>query len=188
MVTVDGVSYELPAPFFVIATQNPADFHGTYPLPEAQLDRFLMRLTMGYPTVEDEKLILDIHAAGNPLQELSAVAHAEDILKCQSLIRHLHVSDRIRDYIVTLVDATRHHSAFLYGCSPRASLALLRAAQASAALDGRNYVLPRDIRDLALPVLAHRLPLRLQARGECSSSSQALQAILDQHPVEKWEG
>ncbi len=186
-VTVDGRTQALQKPFFVIATQNPVDFHGTYPLPEAQLDRFLMRLRMGYPEKDVEQQILASQVAGHPITDIGHVVTATDVLQCQALVRTVHVSDPVKDYIVTIVKATREHSAFAYGCSPRASLGLMRAGQSMAAIKGREYVLPLDIRDLARPVLAHRLPLKMQARAEWENTEQVIGEILDRHPVEKWE-
>jgi len=186
-VTVDGHSHVLQKPFFVIATQNPVDFHGTYPLPEAQLDRFQMRLRVGYPSNEVECAILDRQMARHPINDISYVIQASDILQCQALVRTVHVSDPVKDYIVTLVESTRHHPAFNFGASPRASLALMRTSQAKAACQGRDYVLPRDVRDLAVAVLSHRLPLKLQARAEWESSEQVVESILGQHPIERWE-
>ncbi|MBQ6474163.1 MAG: AAA family ATPase, partial [Victivallales bacterium] len=188
MVTVDGNPYVLRKPFFVIATQNPVDFHGTYPLPEAQLDRFLMRLNMGYPSQEDEKSILLNQVAVNPLNEIQPVADGNDLLRCQALVRSVHVSAPVTDYITTIVEETRHHPALLYGCSPRASLALMRASQTLAAINGRDHVLPRDVRDLATSVLAHRLPLRLQARSEWQGNTSVIDSILESLPLSRWEG
>lgn len=186
-VTIDGRSYILHKPFFVIATQNPVDYHGTYPLPEAQLDRFLMRLTMGYPSPDTEKRILESHVEGNPLTSLAPVLEASDLLHCQALVRTVYVSEQFRDYLVTLINKTRNHPAFAFGCSPRATLALLRASQTLAAMSGRDHVMPRDARNLAVHVLAHRMPLRLQARSEWASSAKALEDILSQMPMSKWE-
>ncbi|MBR4220989.1 MAG: MoxR family ATPase, partial [Victivallales bacterium] len=187
MITVDGYPHVLQKPFFVIATQNPVDFHGTYPLPEAQLDRFLMRLSMGYPEHKDELVILESQAESNPLNGITAVASSNDILRCQSLIRKVHVSKQVRDYIVTIIDETRKHPALLYGCSTRAALALMRASQSLAAISGRDHVLPRDVRDLARYVLAHRTPLRLQARSEWSDAGKVIDAILESLPISRWE-
>ncbi len=186
-VTVDGRVHVLRKPFFVIATQNPIEFHGTYPLPEAQLDRFLMRLSVGYPAMDIEKEILQSQMTGHPLNAISYVATATEILQCQALVRTVHVSDLVKDYIVTVVDATRRHPAFTYGCSPRAALALMHVSQAQAASQGRDYVLPRDARDLAVNVLSHRLPLRLQARSEWESASAVVESILAELPIAKWE-
>lgn len=186
-ITVDGVAHLLRKPFFVIATQNPIDFHGTYPLPEAQLDRFLMKISMGCPSFEVEKEILSNQMLSDPLNAIEQVADGNDILHCQALVRNIHVSEQVKDYIVTVINETRKHPAFNYGCSPRASLALLRASQCQAAVRERDYVIPRDVRDLAIDVLAHRLPLKLQARGEWQSSNQVVQSIISSLPMEKWE-
>lgn len=187
VVTVDGLSHILRKPFFVIATQNPVDFHGTYPLPEAQLDRFLMRLSMGCPDPEVEKAILAAQMTSDPINAISQVADGNDILHCQALARNIHVSEPVQDYIVTLIAETRRHPAFNYGCSPRASLALLRASQCQAAIRGRDHVLPRDVRDLAIDVLAHRLPLKMQARAEWHSAVDVLKSITANLGLEKWE-
>lgn len=187
MVTVDGRSHALRKPFFVIATQNPVEFHGTYPLPEAQLDRFLMRLRMGYPDTAVEQDILSSQVSSHPINSIRHVVNATDILRCQALARSVHVSDAVKDYIVTLVGATRQHPALNYGASPRAALALMHTGQSLAAAEGRDYVLPRDVRDLAVDVLSHRLPLKMQARAEFGGAEQVVRAILDQYPVERWE-
>ncbi|MBP5640544.1 MAG: AAA family ATPase [Victivallales bacterium] len=186
-VTVDGSSHILRKPFFVIATQNPVDSHGTYPLPEAQLDRFLMKLSMGYPAPDAEKSILATMANSNPLNSLTGIIKASDLLHCQALVQSVYVSEAFRDYVVTIVNETRHHEALAYGCSPRAAIALMRASQARAALSGRNFVLPQDARELACPVLAHRLPLRLQARSTWHNPEEVLKDILSKLPIERWE-
>ena len=187
IVTVDGHAHVLRKPFFVVATQNPIDFHGTYPLPEAQLDRFLMRLHMGYPDGEVERDILTRQVSADPINAITHVVTSSDILQCQALVRTVHVSDAVKDYIVTLVEASRHHPALNYGCSPRASLALMRAGQSLAAMNNRDFVLPRDIRDLAVAVLSHRMPLKLQARAEWGSAERVVESILAEHPIERWE-
>ncbi|KJK59716.1 ATPase [Saccharothrix sp. ST-888] len=156
-VTIDGTSYELPSPFMVIATQNPVEMEGTYTLPEAQRDRFMARISIGYPSPEAEFAMLDHHAGANPLDDLQPVAHADDILKLIDRVRAVHLADPVRRYAVDLVAATRTHPELRLGASPRATLHLVRAARAAAALDGREYVLPDDIQSLAVPVLAHRL-------------------------------
>ena len=187
IVTVDGAAHVLQKPFFVIATQNNVDFHGTYPLPEAQLDRFLMRLHVGYPSNEVERQILGSQVFRHPIHSISWVVQATDILQCQALVRTVHVSEQVKDYIVTVVEATRQHPAVMYGCSPRASLALMRASQSRAAMEGRDFALPRDVRDLAPCVLGHRLPLKLQARGEWQDAEEVVRSILGEFPVEQWE-
>ncbi len=186
-ISADGATYYLPSPFIVLATENPVEYQGTYSLPEAQLDRFLMRLSMGNPSFEVEKEILSSQMLSDPLNSIEQVADGNDILHCQALVRNVHVSEQVKDYIVTVISETRKHPAFNYGCSPRASLALLRASQSLAAIRGRDHVIPRDVRDLATNVLAHRLPLKLQARAEWPSSSQVIHSILSSLPMEKWE-
>jgi MoxR-like ATPase len=156
-VTIDAKTLPLPSPFVVIATQNPIELEGTYPLPEAQLDRFLLKLEPGYPNRDEELTILQRFQDSDPLSELSSVATPEALLGLQRARRQIRVSDPVRQYIVDLVRATRSHGALRCGASPRASLALLRAGQAFAALRGRSYVLPDDIKQLVQPVLAHRL-------------------------------
>jgi len=159
-VTVDGKTYGLPHPFFVMATQNPIELEGTFPLPEAQLDRFLLRIRLGYPGQQDEIAILDRFREKDPLRELEAVATPEQIAGLQEARKRIRVSQPVKEYITTIVNATRESSAFSLGASPRGSLSLMRASQALAALQGRDYVLPDDVKSLAVPVLAHRLILK----------------------------
>jgi MoxR-like ATPase len=156
-VTVDGVTYELGTPFMVVATQNPIEMEGTYPLPEAQRDRFMARLSMGYPAPEAELAMLDHHRRISPLDDLEAVSDATEIAKLIDVVRTVHVSNQVRQYAIDLVTATRNSAELRLGASPRATLHLIRAARAAAALDDRDFVLPDDIQDLAVPVLAHRL-------------------------------
>jgi MoxR-like ATPase len=156
-VTVDGVTYELGVPFMVIATQNPIEMEGTYPLPEAQRDRFMARVSMGYPSDVAELAMLDSHGQVSPLRELEAVSDATEIAKLIDTVRTIHVSDQVRRYAIDLVTATRQSPELRLGASPRATLHLIRAARAAAALDDRDYVLPDDVQDLAVAVLAHRL-------------------------------
>jgi len=161
--TVDGTTRPLPQPFMVIATQNPIEYEGTFPLPEAQLDRFMLRLRMGYPDPMDEMLILDEQKRGHPIDSLAPVADAEEVLVMQAAVREIYVDPAISDYIVRLVSATRTHPDVYLGASPRGSLALYRASQALAALTGRDYVIPDDIKALAEPALAHRIILKTAA-------------------------
>jgi MoxR-like ATPase len=156
-VTVDGVTYVLETPFMVIATQNPIEMEGTYPLPEAQRDRFTARVSMGYPSAAAELDMLDTHGGTDPLDMLDPVADALQVRKLVEVVRTVHVSDEVKRYVVDLATATRQAPDLRLGASPRATLQLLRAARAQAALDGRDYVLPDDVQDLAGPVLAHRL-------------------------------
>jgi MoxR-like ATPase len=156
-VTVDGITYELETPFMVIATQNPIEMEGTYPLPEAQRDRFTARVSMGYPSASAELEMLETHGGADPLDDLEAVADAVEVRKLIEVVRGIHVSDEVKRYVVALATATREAADLRLGASPRATLQLLRAARAQAALAGRDYVLPDDVQDLAGPVLAHRL-------------------------------
>ena len=156
-VTVDGETYELALPFMVLATQNPIEMEGTYPLPEAQRDRFMVRLSMGYPNEQAELTMLDTHGQSSPLDVLQSVSDATEIADMIRIVRKIHVSDQVRRYAVDLVIATRNSPELRLGASPRATLHLIRAARAAAALDDRDYVLPDDVQDLAVAVLAHRL-------------------------------
>ena len=184
VVTIDGNAHVLPKPFFVVATQNPSHHHGTYPLPEAQLDRFLMRLSIGYPDQAVERDILSSQMRSHPISGITYVTKAMDIVQCQALVRQVHVADPVKDYIIRIADATRCHPALTTGVSPRASLALMRASQALAACSARSYVVPSDVRELAVNVLAHRVPLRLRAQTEIDSAAQVIEDILAQIPVD----
>jgi MoxR-like ATPase len=163
-VTVDGVTHVLEKPFLVVATQNPIDHEGTFPLPEAQLDRFLMKFSLGYPTLEEESQLLAMLQQAHPLDSLGAVATAAELVACQQAVRSVHVDEKIRRYITQIVHATRACDELALGASPRASIALFRTGQAMAALRGRNYVLPDDIKRVVGPVVAHRLILKPEYR------------------------
>lgn len=156
-VTVDGVTYPLQTPFMVIATQNPIEMEGTYPLPEAQRDRFTARIAMGYPDASAELAMLDVHSAQDPLDSLAAVSDAAQVRQMIATVRAVHVSEAVKNYAISLVTATRESTDLRLGASPRATLQLLRTAKAIAALEGRDYVLPDDLQSLAVPVLAHRI-------------------------------
>ena len=177
-VTVDGVAYAVPDPFMVIATQNPVEYMGTYPLPEAQLDRFLMKVTMGYPDLENEIDILFRFQKNNPLHNLDAVASGEQIKELRNQVRQVHVERAIGDYIVEIVQGTRRIENILLGCSPRASLYLMRASQALALFMGRDYVIPDDVKSLVLPVLSHRIVLKQEARIRKVTVESILSAIV----------
>lgn len=187
-ITVDGVTRTLEEPFFVIATQNPIETAGTFPLPEAQMDRFLMQLSMGMPTPEEEKQIMKRFIDKNPYEELSAVASKEDILYLQEMYTKVYVHEVLIDYIQRIVEATRHQSAVANGVSPRGTLALLRAVQAYAMINGRSYVIPEDIKELAVPVLAHRLVLQ-GGHGLSGETAKIIKNILESVavPTEQWE-
>ena len=176
-ITVDGTTYQLEKPFFVIATENPVETQGTFPLPEAQLDRFLVRLTLGYPSAEESVGILTNYINGSPLINLDAVATGEEINEIQKAISGVLVSEPIQKYIVDLVEATRKHDDIELGISTRGMLAMLKAAQAYAAIHGRDYVLPDDIKTLAVPVFAHRLILKVKYNSS-NKASELIRRIL----------
>lgn len=185
-VTIDGVTHVLERPFFVIATQNPIETAGTYPLPEAQLDRFLMQLSMGTPDKEEELAIMNRFLADNPLEELSPVCSGEDIIAMQAAYKEIFIHQVLMGYIADLVAATRNAENIVMGVSPRGTLALLNASRAYAMVCGRDFVTPEDIKALAVPVLAHRLIL--QRGGSRSNGADVMADILDQVPVptEDW--
>ncbi|MFN6107411.1 MAG: AAA family ATPase [Planctomycetaceae bacterium] len=182
-VTVDGQTYALEPPFLVIATQNPVDHEGTFPLPEAQLDRFLVRLSLGYPSAEEEAKMLDLLRQGHPIDSLGAVVSAAEVLASQRAIREVYVDPKVRDYIVALVRNTREHEDIALGGSPRASMALFRSAQAVAAVRGNDFVLPDDVKRMAPAVLAHRLIIRPESRLRKVTSAAVVQQILTETPV-----
>jgi MoxR-like ATPase len=163
-VSADGQTYVLKPPFLVIATQNPVDQEGTFPLPEAQLDRFLVRLSLGYPSYEEEAKMLSRLQKGHPIDDLQPVVAAQDILNCQEVVRDIHVDDKIKRYILDIVHGSREHEDILLGGSPRASIALFRTSQALAAISGRDFVTPDDVKRMAQPVLAHRIILKPESR------------------------
>ena len=182
-ITVDGATYPLPDPFIVLATQNPIEYEGTFPLPEAQLDRFLMRLELGYPGRNDEIELLGRQQQVHPLDTLGQVVSADDLLAAQKAIREMYVDRLIKEYIVSVVEATRKHEDVYLGASPRGSLALYRTAQARAAVDGRDFVIPDDVKSLAEVVLAHRVILRPAARIKSTDVRGLIAEILRRLPV-----
>ncbi len=182
-VTVDGVTHELPRPFMVLATQNPIEYEGTFPLPEAQLDRFLLRLRLGYPSLSDEIRVLDDQQLRHPIETLEAVAKIKELLEAVDEIKKIFVAPVIKRYIVDLTSRTRQSSDVYLGASPRGSLALYRTGQARAALLGRDHVLPDDIKELAMPVLGHRIIVSPAARLRDLSSDRIVQEIMYNTPV-----
>ncbi len=182
-ITVDGVSYRLPEPFMVMATQNPIEYEGTFPLPEAQLDRFMMNISIGYPKASDEMNILDSHQHHHPLDDLAQIMTADELVIIQQQVRNIHVDPSIREYIVAIANATRNHPNIYLGASPRGSLALFRAAQALSAMRGRGYVIPDDVKLLARPTLAHRIIVTPAARVRSITSTAILDEILQSVPV-----
>ena len=182
-VTVDGTTYQLESPFMVIATQNPVEMEGTYPLPEAQRDRFTARISIGYPTVAAELEMLETHGSASPLEDVKPVAHAADIRGLAVAVRTVTVSDLLKQYVISLVNATRSAEDLRLGASPRASLHLLRVSRAWAALDGRDYVIPDDVQALAVPVLAHRLLPTPEALVAGQFPEQVLAGIVSRLPL-----
>jgi len=178
-VTVDGVTMPLPRPFLIIATQNPVELQGTFPLPEAQLDRFLLKLELGYPDESEEDVMLLRFERDNPLDSLAEVSSAEEILKLKRLSQEVYIEPSVRHYILNIIRETRHNPSIELGASPRASLALYKAAQALALVKGRDYVIPDDVKRLAIPVLGHRLVLSTEAYLHNRSKENLLEGILD---------
>ncbi len=182
-VTVEGETYALPRPFLVLATQNPIELEGTFPLPEAQLDRFLMRLAVGYPEPDEEEAMLLRFEQEDPLENLQPVASAEEVLAAQAAVRRVHVEPDVRRYVVEVVRATRTHPLLEVGGSPRATLALYRAAQALAAIRGRAYVIPDDVKTLCPPVLTHRVIISPQVQLRGRTPQEIIAEVVDRVPV-----
>jgi MoxR-like ATPase len=182
-VTVDGVTRPMGNPFMVVATQNPIEHEGTFPLPEAQLDRFIMKISVGYPTVKQELDILERQREKHPIESLEPVSSAEELVRMQTLIKKAQVHAQVREYILKIVDATRKHPDLALGSSPRGSLNLFRSAQAFAALDGRDYVIPDDIKMLAPSLLAHRLVVMPESRLKRRTPRNIMEEILKAVPA-----
>ena len=186
--TVDGVTYALDAPFLVIATQNPVEIQGTFPLPEAQMDRFLMRLSMGYPDCASEKRMLSSFANANPMEELRSVVSREELLEAQNEARAVRVGEAVKEYVLSLVRATREDGKIRLGASPRGSIALMRAAQGWAATEGRDYVLPDDVKAVCREVLSHRLLCVGSSLMQADAAQQLVGRLLEELPVPREEG
>lgn len=182
-VTVDGQTYNLKPPFMVIATQNPIDHEGTFPLPEAQLDRFLIRISLGYPSQDDESRMLERLQRGHPIDEIAPVVTAAEIVACQQAVREVFVDAKVRQYLLDIVQGTRRHEEVHLGGSPRASIALFRTGQALAAVSGRDFVLPDDIKRMAPAVLGHRLILKPESRLRKVTAASVISEILTETPV-----
>jgi len=182
-VTVDGVTHYLPKPFMVMATQNPIEYEGTFPLPEAQVDRFLMRIQLGYPSPDAEIQVLERQQYRHPFEEIQQIVTAEELLEAQQAVKDVYVSSGIKRYIIDITNQTRKHTEVYLGASPRGSLALFRSTQAFAAIAGRDYVLPDDIKTLAIPTLAHRVILGPGARLRDLSANQIVEEIIGNVPV-----
>ncbi len=181
--SIEGKTHRLPAPFLVIATQNPIEFHGTYPLPEAQLDRFGMKVDLGYPAVDQEVEILYSQFHHHPLEDITPVLSGEEILVLQESVREVKVDRKIARYLVGLVDATRRHTSLKMGCSPRGTLTLFRATQGRAFFERRDYAIPEDVKRIAVPVLAHRLALDTKAKYSGVLKEDVVREILERVPV-----
>ena len=182
-ITVDGTTYPMKRPFLVMATQNPIEYEGTFPLPEAQLDRFMLRISLGYPSKEDEQKILDAQQFQHPIEELGQVVTVEELLDAQKQVKQMHVDDLIKTYIVELVSMTRDHPDAYLGASPRGSITLYKTAQVRAALEGRDYVIPDDIKALAMTALAHRLIVSPSARIKDVDPRAVVEDVLQSVPV-----
>ncbi|MGC8634622.1 MAG: AAA family ATPase [Candidatus Limnocylindrales bacterium] len=182
--TIDGRTYPMPSPFLVLATQNPIEYEGTFALPEAQLDRFMLRLRLGYPSPAEEIVVLDQQKRAHPLGEISEVVGVEELLEMQAAVREIYVDPVVAEYIVRLTSATRSHPDVQLGASPRGSLALYRGAQAMAALDGRDYAIPDDVKAIAEPALAHRIIVKTAATLRDVDGRQVIRELLDTVPVE----
>ena len=182
--TIDGITYAMPDPFLVIATQNPIEYEGTFALPEAQLDRFMIRLRLGYPQPMEEIVILDEQKRTHPLEDLAEVLAVEDLREMQSAVREIYVDTSVSDYIVRLVNGTRNHPDVYLGASPRGSIALYRAGQALAGLLGRDYVIPDDIKALAEPALAHRLIIKTSSSIHDIQAAQVVRELLESTPID----
>ena len=182
-VTADGVTHVMPEPFLVLATQNPIEYEGTFPLPEAQLDRFLLRITLGYPSRSEEVTIIEMQQSEHPVDSVDQVVSVDEVAQLQAAAREVYVDGLIKEYVVSLSDATRRHEAIYLGASPRGSLGLFRAAQAKALLEGRDYTIPDDVKNLAEAVLAHRLIVNPASRMKDITGSTILEEVLDRVPV-----
>ncbi|QDV11865.1 ATPase RavA [Rosistilla oblonga] len=182
-VTVDGTTYQLEAPFLVVATQNPVDHEGTFPLPEAQLDRFLMRFSLGYPSLEEELRMLELLQVQHPIDGLKPVATAQQLVACQTAVRHVHVDRLVREYILQIVHDTREHEDLALGASPRATIALFRCAQAMAAIRGRSFVQPDDVKRIVGPVMNHRIIVRPESRLRKITAEKVMESILGEIAV-----
>ena len=177
-ITVDGNAYKLPEPFMVLATQNPIEYEGTFPLPEAQIDRFAMKISMGYPSYTEEKSILNKYKEDNPLEKMEPVVSVEELQKIQKSVEQVHVEETIQDYIVQIVQGTRGHKDVYLGCSPRGTLALFNNCRALAFIRGREYVIPDDVKELVQCTLAHRIILKSEVRIQGKDQASVLAEIL----------
>ncbi|MCH7786561.1 MAG: MoxR family ATPase, partial [Chloroflexi bacterium] len=181
--TVEGITHFIPRPFLVMATQNPIEYEGTFPLPEAQLDRFLLMITLGYPSTEEELAIVAGQEMAHPIDSLQAVTNDKEIIELQEAVKGIYVDDLIKRYIVTITETTRDHPDVSLGSSPRGSLGQFRAAQAMALIRGRDFVLPDDVKELAVPTLSHRIIVSAAARMRGIHGREIIAALVGQIPV-----
>lgn len=182
-VTVDGITYKLPQPFMILATQNPVEYEGTFPLPEAQMDRFFMKAHLGYPSYQEEMEILERLEKKHPISEIKQVYDLNGLMSLQEKVCEIHLDDSLKDYIVKLVQATRNHPDVALGASPRGSLALMKSGKAMAGINGRDYVIPDDIKMLAVPTLAHRLVLKPEAYLKGKKAEEVVEEVLTLVPL-----
>ena len=182
-ISVDGTTYPIPSPFIVLATQNPIEYEGTFPLPEAQLDRFLVKIRLGYPSMDNEINILTMQKNVHPLETISKIVEVEELLEVQELVKNVFISEKAKKYIVEIVRATREHPDVYLGSSPRGSLGLFHTCQVLAAINGRNYVLPDDVKNLCIPVLAHRLVINPGGRVKNITPELVIEEIISRIPV-----
>ncbi len=182
-VTVDGTTYKMPSPFHVLATENPIEYEGTFPLPETELDRFLMCISLGYPSMSDEVDIVERQQYIHPIEQLDQVADASDVVMLQETVKKIYVDDLVKQYIVSLVEATRHYPSIYLGSSPRGSLALFRTAQSRALMEKRDFALPDDVKALAEPVLSHRIKLAATSSAQAGNVKSVLVEILNTVPI-----
>ncbi len=182
-VTVEGVTYQVPLPFMVMATQNPIEYEGTFPLPEAQLDRFIVMISLGYPTNEEELAIVENQRVAHPIDSLEAVVDADEIFALQNAAREVFVDDLIKEYVVSIASTTRDHADISLGASPRGSLAMFRGAQAMALTRGREYALPDDVKELAVPMLSHRIVVSAAARMRGVHGRDVIASLVEEIPV-----
>ena len=183
-ITIDGVGYKLPKPFLILATQNPIEYEGTFPLPEAQMDRFLIKAHLGYPSYDEEMEILDRLEKRHPIADIKQVFDLSELINLQEKAANVHIDDSLKDYVVKIVQVTRHHPEVALGASPRGSLALMKASKAKAGLAGREFVIPDDIKSLAVPTLAHRLVLKTEAHLKGKNSEEIINEVLTQVPLD----
>ena len=187
-VTVEGVTYQVPRPFMIMATQNPVEYEGTFPLPETQLDRFMLMITLGYPTVEQELEIIEDQRLAHPIDSLESVTTADEITELQEATKRIHVDELITRYIVAISEATRDQASISLGSSPRGSLALYRGSQALALIRARDYVLPDDVKELAVPVIGHRIIVAANERMRGLQSGDVISSLVDEVPVPGAQG